>query len=155
MDLIALIASYGGWAWVIGGLVLLGVELVVPGGIFVWLGLAALVTGVIGLFELVSVPLQWALFGVLSVIGIAGWLNWSRRQKQPESDRPFLNKRADALIGRSVVLIDPIVSGYGTAKVDDTVWQVSGPDLEAGQLVHVIGAKGTVLSVEPAAPVGD
>ena len=45
MDLIALIADNAGWAWLIFGLVLLGVELVVPGVFMVWLGGAALLTG--------------------------------------------------------------------------------------------------------------
>ena len=47
MDIIAFVAQYGLWSWVVGGLVLLALELVVPGGIFLWLGIAAVVTGIL------------------------------------------------------------------------------------------------------------
>ena len=45
MDIINIIAEYGGWSWIIGGFVLLAIELVVPGGVFVWLGVSALLVG--------------------------------------------------------------------------------------------------------------
>ena len=38
MDLINLFGEYVPWSWIVGGLVLLGIELVAPGGVFVWLG---------------------------------------------------------------------------------------------------------------------
>ena len=38
-------SRYGPWAWFVTGLVLLALELVVPGGYFLWLGAAGLVTG--------------------------------------------------------------------------------------------------------------
>ena len=38
---------------------------------------------------------------------------------------PFLNKRADALVGRVFTLEKPIVDGTGTVRIDDTIWRVS------------------------------
>ena len=49
MQIIELVASYGPWSWMVAGLVLLALELVVPGGFFLWLGISGLVTGVAGL----------------------------------------------------------------------------------------------------------
>ena len=48
MDIIALVAQYGAWSWVVGGLVLLALELVVPGGIFLWLG-GSVVVAIVGI----------------------------------------------------------------------------------------------------------
>ena len=39
--------SLGAWAWIILGVVLIGIELVAPGAFLVWLGLAAIVTGLL------------------------------------------------------------------------------------------------------------
>ena len=42
-----LIARLGPWAWIILGVVLIGLELPAPGVFLVWLGLAAIATGLI------------------------------------------------------------------------------------------------------------
>ncbi len=41
--------SLGAWAWIILGVLLIGVELLAPGAFFLWLGLAAIVTGLLSL----------------------------------------------------------------------------------------------------------
>ncbi|HMN86004.1 MAG TPA: NfeD family protein, partial [Bauldia sp.] len=43
------IRSLGPWTWVIVGIVLLGLEILAPGNVFVWMGLAALVVGALAL----------------------------------------------------------------------------------------------------------
>jgi membrane protein implicated in regulation of membrane protease activity len=48
------------------------------------------------------------------------------------------------------VLADPIVEGRGRVRIDDTVWQVHGPDAPAGSRIVVTGADGSILRVEPA-----
>ena len=45
MALLDLFVTYGPWSWFVIGLVLLALELVVPGGYFLWLGVAGIVTG--------------------------------------------------------------------------------------------------------------
>jgi membrane protein implicated in regulation of membrane protease activity len=60
----------------------------------------------------------------------------------------YLNRRAEAYIGRKFTLDGAIVDGRGRLKVDDTVWLVEGPDLPAGTHVRIIGADNTVLRVE-------
>ena len=47
MVLLDLFISYGPWAWFVTGLVLLALELVVPGGYFLWLGTAGILTGLL------------------------------------------------------------------------------------------------------------
>ena len=64
---------------------------------------------------------------------------------------PFLNRRAEALIGHEFVLNEPIQAGFGNIRVEDSIWRVAGPDLPAGSRVTVIGVeKGVLLRVEPA-----
>ena len=65
-----------------------------------------------------------------------------------DSADPLLNRRAGRLQGRTFVLSEPIVEGSGRVRIDDTTWQVRGPDAPAGARVTVTGSDGSVLDVE-------
>lgn len=148
MQVLEFIANNGAWSWVVAGLVLLALELVAPGGVLVWLGAAALVTGGLALLVNVYWPLQFVVFGVLALAAIWLWLR-TRKQEVP-TDRPYLNRRAERFIGREVVLDEPIRDGQGRVALGDTTWRVTGPDLAAGAKVRVVDADGAVLKVEAA-----
>lgn len=148
MQVLEFVASNGAWSWVVAGLILLALELVAPGGVLIWLGGAALVTGGLALLVNVYWPLQFVVFGVLALLSIWLWLR-TRAQDKP-SDRPFLNRRAQRFIGQEIVLDEPIRDGQGRVALDDTTWRVTGPDLEAGSKVRVVDADGAVLKVEAA-----
>lgn len=148
MQIIDFLASNGPWAWIVIGLVLLALELVVPGGFLLWLGVSGIVTGLITLIEPISWPLQWLVFGVLSLVTIGLWVRFTRNRKD-RSDRPYLNSRAEQFVGHEVVLEQAIQQGFGRVVLGDGVWRVSGPDLPVGQRVRIVGADGAVLRVEP------
>jgi membrane protein implicated in regulation of membrane protease activity len=148
MQVIEFIASYGAWSWVVAGLILLALELVLPGGVLVWLGAAALSTGGLSLLINIYWPLQFVVFGVLALVAIWLWLR-TRKQERP-TDSPFLNRRAERFIGHEAVLGEPIRDGEGRIAIGDTTWRVSGPDLEAGARVRVVEVVGAVLRVEAA-----
>ena len=65
-----------------------------------------------------------------------------------KSDQPDLNRPAVQLVGRVLVVAEPIEGGRGKVRVGDTLWPAEGPDLPAGAEVRVTAAKGTVLQVE-------
>jgi membrane protein implicated in regulation of membrane protease activity len=150
MDIINLVSSYGPWAWVVGGLILLGIELVVPGGVLVWLGLSAIVVGLATLLLPLGWPVQWLLYGVLSIVSLVAWMRYARARGEAESDRPHLNQRAEQLVGRHALLKDAIENGFGRIELGDSVWRVAGPDLPQGAVVVVVGYDGAVLRVEAA-----
>ena len=147
MELLALLESCGPWAWIVAGMVLLALELFVPGGFFLWLGAAGIVTGLASLFQPIPWAVQWLIFGALSLVSIWVWLRYARSRPQT-TDRPYLNRRADALVGREAVLDEPITNGFGRMALGDTLWRVSGPDLAPGRRVRVVGHEGAVLKVE-------
>jgi membrane protein implicated in regulation of membrane protease activity len=149
MDLIELFTSYGLWSWIVGGLVLLAIEIFAPGGVFLWLGISAIVTGLMTLFQPLSWPAQFGIFGVLSVLSIFTWLRFVRG-RTPDTDQPFLNRRAERFVGQEIVLDEPIKDGFGRIPLGDSVWRVSGPDLDAGRKVRIVGHEGPVLKVEAA-----
>jgi len=148
MQIVDFIAANGPWSWIIAGLILLALELVLPGGILVWMGVAGIITGLMLLFQPIGWPLQWLIFGVLSLGSIVVWLRYSRSRPQ-KTDSPYLNRRADQLIGQEAVLAQPIEQGFGRVVLGDTIWRVSGADLPAGTRVRIVGSNGSVLVVEP------
>jgi membrane protein implicated in regulation of membrane protease activity len=147
MQIIDFIIANGPWSWIVAGLVLLALELVLPGGILLWMGMAGIVTGVVTLFQPIGWPLQWLIFGVLSLVSIAIWVRWSR-SRPAKTDRPYLNRRADQYVGQEALLEQAIAQGFGRIVLGDTVWRVAGPDLPLGQRVRVVGHDGNVLRVE-------
>lgn len=144
-----LIEQLGPWSWMVGGLLLLGLEILAPGTFFLWFGVAAIVVGTIALVFDWAWQVQVVLFLVLSlvlvVLGRRYFAGWAKAA--PET---LVNDRAARLVGSTYVLAEPIVDGHGRVRVDDTTWRVTGPDLPSGQRVRVIGADGSTLKVEAA-----
>jgi inner membrane protein len=148
--MIALIASLGAWNWIILGGILLAVELMAPGTFILWLGVSAILVG------LISFAIDWnwqeqgVAFAILAVASMVFWwkLVRPRRQDKEASDQPFLNRRAHGLVGRVFTLDKPIVDGAGTVRIGDTIWRVTGPDCAAGSRVKIARADGAMLFVE-------
>jgi len=147
MVLFDLFVQYGPWAWFVFGLVLLALELVLPGGWFLWLGAGGLLTGVLAFIPGLTWPWQVTIFGILALAVVIGWTAFARTRK-PTSDRPLLNRRAHSYVGHEGVIDEPIVDGFGRIKLGDTIWRIAGPDLAAGRRVRIVGAEGAVLKVE-------
>jgi membrane protein implicated in regulation of membrane protease activity len=141
-----IVSSLGVWTWWILGVALLALEVFAPGNVFVWFGIAAILTGILGFFVELPWQTEALVFVVLAVIlAIAGRRYFARDSKR--SEQPLLNERAARLIGQSFVLAEPIVDGKGRIRVDDTNWRITGPDLPSGTRVRVTGNDGAVLSV--------
>jgi hypothetical protein len=141
----------GPWAWVIVGLVLIGLELAIPGGFLVWLGLAALGTGLVVWGTALSWQAALLVFVVLApAMLLAGRRLTRDRVEETAGDVPNLNRRSRALVGRVLVLDAPIVGGEGRVRMGDSSWRVTGPDLPQGVSVRVLRVEGATLVVEAA-----
>ena len=144
--IVDIITTLGGWTWWILGLVLLGIEVLMPGFFFLWFGIAAILIGISAL--LIDWPWQMQVVGfvVLSVIVALVGRHFAGNPSGETAD-PQLNLRGDRLEGQTFVLSEPIVEGRGRVKINDTVWQIRGPDAPAGARIKVTGAEGSVLKV--------
>ena len=149
IDMMPLVVSLGPWKWVILGAILLALELAVPGAFMMWLGLAAILVGVISFAVDWSWQAQLVAFAIFTAASVPLWRRFARKV-DPQLESPYLNRRTEALIGRVFTLDKPIADGVGTVRIDDTIWRVSGPDAAAGSRVRVIRAEGASLTVEPA-----
>ena len=140
------LALLGNWNWLILGVLLMGLETFAPGVFLLWLGIAALIVGALSFFVVSSWQSQLLVFAVLSVAMVPLWRHFGRRNARP-TDKPFLNRRREGLIGRVLTLDKPIVDGVGTVKIDDTIWRIEGPDAPAGSRVKIEQADGARLRV--------
>ena len=142
-----LLMSLTMWHWLIAAAIFFVLELTVPGAFMLWLGISATLVGVISYF----VPWQWqyqlVAFAVFALASIPLWRRYAGRVERAV-DQPFLNRRADAFVGREFTLEKPIVAGNGTVKIDDTIWRLSGPDVPGGSRVKVVRADAATLVVE-------
>jgi membrane protein implicated in regulation of membrane protease activity len=138
------------FAWAAVALLLFAAEAMAPGAFMLWLGLAATVVFV-AVWIVPGIPLlvQVAAFVVLSFVSIQVYRRWFRG-REPQSDKPALNRRAAALVGQVVPLQAAIVNGRGRVQIADAYWDVSGPELPAGVPVRIVGAEGMLLQVEAA-----
>jgi inner membrane protein len=110
------------WYWMFLGLVLLGIEMVTPGGFYIlFFGLAALIVGSLaGLGFAQAEWFQWLLFSGLAILSLLVFrgplLGWLKKQ---EKDLPAV----DTLAGESATpLEDLAASGTGKAELRGTTW---------------------------------
>lgn len=136
------------WHWMILAALLAGFEILTPGFFFLWLGGAALLTGIVALaLPGLGWDVQVLIFAVLSGASVLGWYKF-RHKLVIQSDDNTLNRRGEQLLARSATLSEPIVNGRGQVRIDDTVWRCEGPDLPAGTRVKVVSVRGAMLMVE-------
>lgn len=137
------------WFWLSLGLVLGVAEMVAPGFFLMWLGLAALIVGILDYFLPITLAYQVAMFATLSVVTVFAGKKFL--QDNPiETEDADLNNRGARLTGEIVTVAEAIVNGHGRVKVGDSVWSARGVDAALGARVKVIGADGAVLLVEAA-----
>ena len=138
------------WHWLILAAEFAGIEILPPGFFFIWLGGAALVTGLI---VLVISSLSWEgqliVFAVLSAVSVLAWYKFGRKLRIATDDMT-LNRRGDSLVGRSGDLVEPIVNGRGRVKIDDSTWRAEGSDAPIGTRIVVVGVQGATLKVDRA-----
>ena len=140
------------WHWLALGVLLMLVEILVPGVVFLWLGIAGVLTGLL----LAAAPgtdwqVQLVVFAVLSVAAIF----LGRRfvaSRQGSTDHPTLNRRGRSMVGTRATLSDATVSGRGRVRIGDTMWALrlaeAGSDFPEGTEVTVVEVDGVTLVVE-------
>lgn len=138
----------GAWSWIIIGLVLVGVELIAPGIFFLWLGLAAIVTGLLDAALDLSWQAAFIVFALLSVAAVVLGRFVTRSQDRAEAPAPHLNQRGQALVGQVFMLETPIKDGEGRIRVGDSSWRVTGADRFKGAKVRVVRVEGSTLVVD-------
>jgi len=131
--------------WLAAGLVLLMLEILAPGVFMMWVGLAALGTGLAALSAGIGFELQVVTFAVLAAISLAAGLRLRRPRRR-------LNTQQAGLAGRIATALS-FHGREGRVRVGDSDWAARVPtdvaQPEPGAKLRVEGVDGTVLIVRP------
>lgn len=139
-----------GW-WGLAAVVLLGLELFMPGVFLIWVGIAAGVMAILLLAVDLALAWQLVLFAAFAVASVLLGLRVMRaRGAQP--DQSELKTPESQMIGRRGTVAEALRGGRGKVKVGDTLWLAEGPDLDVGAEIRVVGQRVTALVVERTAP---
>ena len=136
-----------GWLWLIGGVLVVAVEIVVPGVFLIWLGIAAILTGLFTVLFGIGLPGELALFALYSVISVlvGRRVYGASENNQPD---PLLNDRAARLVGRRVLAVTAIDEDEGRVRIDDSEWSARGGPAEPGERVRITSVEGNCVIVE-------
>ncbi|MGR5320650.1 MULTISPECIES: NfeD family protein [Vibrio] len=150
MSLFSFLQGVTFWYWIAFGLALLVVELLGTAGYFLWLGISALLVGMIMSVLPISWQLQWLAFATFSLV--TTWLWWRRqwtKDRQNDQKRD-LNQKHKQLIGNIVTLEEDFKVGINRLRVADTTWSAQCEhDLPAGSRVEIVAIEGIILTVKP------
>ncbi len=145
-----LLDSLQPWHWLILSLVLFALEALGASGFLIGAGIAsALMAVILWLVPSLDWGVQLMLFGIGALVMTVAWWKVFRRYNE-QTDHPELNNRAVQMVGRVIVLEQPVSNGQGRIQIGDTFWKVcSETDLEAGTTVVISGCDGMVLQLTP------
>lgn len=137
------------WLWLLGGSALLVLELITPGGFYVFFfGIGAIIVGLLAASGLGGPAwMQWLLFAGISIAALAVF----RRPLLRQFNVPHHN--VDSMIGEeAVALADIRADGIGKAELRGSVWTArngSEAGIAAGQRCRVERIEGLTLHVRP------
>ena len=140
---------FGHWTWFIIGVLLLLLELMLPGMVIVWFGAAAIGVGLLDLIIPMNWQVEFAVFSILSVVLLVIGRPIVTRRINTESEQPNLNQRNREFIGKRYKLTEALKDGQGSLNINDTRWRIRGDDVPKGGWVRVTGVDGLELLVEP------
>jgi len=136
-----------GWLWMIGGVLLLAAEILLPGVFMVWIGIAAIVTGLFALLFGIGLAGQLGLFALYSVLAVLVGRRFYAVQGTASSDHQ-LNEPGARLIGRRVMVVQEVDEDSGRVRVGDSEWSARGGPAKPGDRVRITGVEGNCLIVE-------
>jgi membrane protein implicated in regulation of membrane protease activity len=136
-----------GWWWAIAGLLLLIAEMVAPGFFLIFIGAAAIATGLFTLLFHLGVAPQLILFVVYTAVAVLVGKRWYA-QPNPGDQEHNLNDPARRIVGRVVTVVEEIDSSSGRVRLGDSEWSARGGPAAVGEKVTITAVDGNCLTVE-------
>jgi membrane protein implicated in regulation of membrane protease activity len=130
--------------WIVAGLILAALEMVIPGLVIIWFGIAGVVTGILAIF-IHNQYIQFSIFIVLSGVMVVLSQRIARRITHAEPEQVGANRMTNA-IGLVVQDIKP--PELGRVKVNGDEWRAQADtEITRGMKVRVLNVEGTHLQV--------
>ena len=145
------------WHWCLFGLVLVLLEMLLPGVFLLWFGIGALATGgLVRLFSVADWQTQSLIFVPFSFAALFLGRRFILRAKPAENET--LNRRLSIYVGRNAEVTQAVVNGQGRVRLGGTLWHIRGEDCPVGTQVTITGVEGSDLLVkilnQPDIPAG-
>ncbi|PTQ86742.1 NfeD family protein [Agitococcus lubricus] len=132
--------------WAAFGFLLLIIEMLSGTFFFLAIAAAAFLTTFVAVLSTDYLG-QWVAFAGFSVMTLVLWYKFRPATHQHDA-ASSLNNRTRHLVGRQVILSEPIVNGVGRVNIDDSWWKASGADMPVGTHVKVMAVHDMILTVE-------
>lgn len=140
--------------WSILGIFLIILEIFVPATLFLWMGISALLSGVVVyIMPELGINSQILFFSITSIVSILVIKKFFPPAK--DENPTNLNTRASSIVNSVVSIHVDEKTSQTKAKVDDTLWiidlsdEYKGINLSDGDKVKVVGTESNKLIVEP------
>ena len=137
------------WLWLIGGIVLLIAEVIAPGFFLIFIGAAGIATGLLSLLLHLPLALQLGVFVALTFLAVRVGGRHFYASRYDYSTDPLLNDRVGRLLGKVVVVVQPVDANGGRVRVGDSEWSARGGPAAVGDRVRIVDVEGNCLKVEP------
>lgn len=137
--------------WFAIGLVILLLELIVPGLILFFFGIGAWIVALLTLLFDISINVQLFIFFVSSVILLFSLRKWVKQLFMGKIDSSVDDKETTGdLIGEHAKVVETIIPpSKGKIEIHGTNWSAeSDSQIEAGEIVEIIGKKNLTLKVK-------
>jgi len=141
-----------GWLWLIGGVLLLIAEVIAPGFFLVFIGAAAIATGLFTLLFGLGTVLELALFALYALLAVMVGRRFYANRASDSAD-PLLNDRGRRLVGKVVTVVVAVDEHSGRVRVGDGDWSARGGPAAVGERVRITGVDGNCLNVEAIRPL--
>jgi membrane protein implicated in regulation of membrane protease activity len=141
-----------GWIWMIGGVVLLIAEIIAPGFFLIFIGAAAVATGLFTLLFNLGLASELALFAVYALLAVMAGRRFYANHDEATTDAR-LNDPASRLIGRVVTVVTAVDEHNGRVRLGDGEWSARGGPAAVGDQVRILGVDGNCLNVEMVRPL--
>lgn len=136
------------WYWLLMGLVLVGAEMISPGGFYLlFFGIAAVMVGALTGLEVIQAEwVQWLLFSVVAILSLL-----LLRRPLISLTRQHPSRVMDTMVGETAILIGDLQPGHtGKVELRGSTWSarnVGTASLSAGQRATVTKVDGLMLWV--------
>jgi membrane protein implicated in regulation of membrane protease activity len=127
------------WAWIIAGAVMVGLEIILPGVYLLWIGLGALLVGLLlTLLPDLTTAWQMTLFSIAMLASISLGFTLQRRSRVSAS-ASHLNQELEAMRGQHYTALGAFEAGRGRVRVGDGSYAAEASDpVRDGDTVEVV-----------------
>ncbi|UTF59896.1 NfeD family protein [Gilvimarinus sp. DA14] len=143
------------WIWIVFGIALSALEILLPSFFMLWLGVSAIVVGLVTWLVPLSLALQLLLWIVLSFLSLLAWFKWIAPRMK---DKTLSGMAMEKAVGQIGTVLNYTVSTqrgilrFPAPVLGEDEWRfICTSDLQPGDRVIVMDFSGNDLIVKPKA----